>query len=311
MRDLLRVTDQVRCYDHLGSEIPCRNSGQDASQKPLEKQVVSSGKRFQAKGDFVVDSLTGHIWTLNANPAEYPLSWQEAHDFIVDMNENGYSGFSNWHLPDRKTLFSLISHQHVNPSLPKGHLFESVFPGYYWTADTCARLPDQAWYIHLGGGRIFRGMKHGAYLTWPVIPKIRDAGLVGSRFSQEDALIHDHQNSVSWLLGHRCFMDCLTWCDTLESIDRINRDKLFGCTRWRLPNIRELESLVNIDTHSPAVFHPLRDSGIRPGYWSSTTSVYEPRYAWVLYPRDGEVGVGFKQNPEFFGLALTDSLHIP
>lgn len=35
-------------------------------------------------------------------------------------------------------------------------------------------------------------------------------------------------------------------------------------------------------------------------YWSSTTSMYESRYAWVLYMRDGAVGVGFKPLSEFF-----------
>jgi hypothetical protein len=35
-------------------------------------------------------------------------------------------------------------------------------------------------------------------------------------------------------------------------------------------------------------------------YWSSTTSMYETRYAWALYMRDGAVGVGFKSLSEFY-----------
>jgi hypothetical protein len=30
---------------------------------------------------------------------------------------------------------------------------------------SCARLPNQAWYIHLGGARVFKGMKHGSYMV--------------------------------------------------------------------------------------------------------------------------------------------------
>jgi hypothetical protein len=40
------------------------------------------------------------------------------------------------------------------------------------------------------------------------------------------------------------------------------------------------------------------------GYWSSTTSVYEPSYAWVLYSLDGAVGVGYKAKPDFYALQV-------
>jgi hypothetical protein len=96
----LQITDQVQCYDHLGAIIPCRNSGQDAGQNQSEKWVLSSEGRFQTKNGVTIDTLTGHVWTQNANPAEYPLLWQEAHDFIAELNKNEYFGFSNWQLPE-------------------------------------------------------------------------------------------------------------------------------------------------------------------------------------------------------------------
>lgn len=66
-----------------------------------------------------------------------------------------------------------------------------------------------------------------------------------------------------------------------------------------VPNIRELESLVVLDQHSPALpeSHPFQNVG--QGYWSSTTSVYDTSYAWVLYSDDGKVGVGFKKKADF------------
>jgi len=68
---------------------------------------------------------------------------------------------------------------------------------------------------------------------------------------------------------------------------------------WRLPNINELESLVDCSTHSPALpnGHLFRD--IREGYWSSTTSMFEPDWAWALYLSKGAVGVGQKKGPYF------------
>ena len=42
------------------------------------------------------------------------------------------------------------------------------------------------------------------------------------------------------------------------------------------------------------------------GYWSSTTSVYNAAYGWVIYMQNGEVGVGYKANPEFNVMAARD-----
>ena len=73
-----------------------------------------------------------------------------------------------------------------------------------------------------------------------------------------------------------------------------------GVKGWRLPNVRELESLVDLSSHSPALSNDHPFINVQDAYWSSTTSVYEPRYAWALYSRDGIVGVGFKPGDDFF-----------
>jgi hypothetical protein len=72
-----------------------------------------------------------------------------------------------------------------------------------------------------------------------------------------------------------------------------------GC-KWRLPNINELESLVDASAHTPALplDHPF--TGLNDGYWSSTTSFFEPDWAYVLYLNKGAVGVGFKPGAEFY-----------
>jgi len=84
----------------------------------------------------------------------------------------------------------------------------------------------------------------------------------------------------------------------------MNRKAAGKYTDWRLPNIRELESLVDINSHSPAMSpnHPF--TRVADGYWSSTTSVYEPSYAWVLYTLDGAIGVGYKAKPDFFAWGM-------
>jgi len=68
---------------------------------------------------------------------------------------------------------------------------------------------------------------------------------------------------------------------------------------WRLPNINELESLVDCSAHSPALPHGHPFTEVREGYWSSTTSMFEPDWAWALYLTKGAVGVGQKKGAHF------------
>jgi len=125
-------------------------------------------RRFVGDEHVVEDRFTGAIWTRNANPFDFPRTWRESLGIVATMREQEMHGHGDWQLPSLDLLFTLISHQYVNPAVPAKHSFENIFNGYYWTGDSCCRLPDQAWYIHMGGGRIHRGMKHGSYLIWPV-----------------------------------------------------------------------------------------------------------------------------------------------
>jgi hypothetical protein len=295
-------TDQIHCYAQDGGRIACDGTGQDASSG--KRVARSAGDRFRVLEDVVEDMLTGAVWTRDANPAEFPMTWHEARRFVARMCAQRRHGYDNWQLPSRRLLFSLISHQRCNPAVVEGHVFARIFNGYYWTGQPCFRLPDQAWYIHLGGGRIHRGMRHGSYLVWPV--SIQAGGASDSRpsaphrFTPEDGCVHDSRTGLTWL-GEADLTGCkLTWTAALRAVGDLNVIAKGGFRNWRLPNIRELESLVDTGSHSPALAadHPF--SSVRDAYWSSTTSVYEPRYAWTLYSRDGIVGVGFKAHEEFY-----------
>ena len=91
----------------------------------------------------------------------------------------------------------------------------------------------------------------------------------------------------------------VTWSEALERVGDLNTDRAFGRNDWRLPNIRELESIIDIGRQSPALADSQIFGSAPEGCWSSTTSIYEPRYAWVLYLKDGAVGVGYKIRPTF------------
>ena len=326
---MLMQTDQTRCYDGQGRITDCHDGLQDGA---CRAGMPWPGPRFRPAGPGrIKDGLTGLTWTRNANPATFPLTWQEAFDYVDALNGKRHLGFADWRLPNRRELFSLISHNRINPSLPDGHLFEAVFPSYYWTASSCCRLPNQAWYIHLGGGRVFKGIKANAYLTWPVRGEglflmrtgqsccydtsgkdidcrdVRQDGDIKAGIDWKEIRMEIQQpftvtDTLSGLMWHRnanLVGGMVDWPTALARVAAMNRCREAGYTDWRLPNIIELESLCHLDRHSPCIVAGERFSDIQLGYWSGTTSVYDPSYAWVLYTEDGNIGVGHKPRPEF------------
>lgn len=297
MNSTLYQTDQIRCYDVRGQEIDCTGTGQDGD---IHVGLIWPKPRFKEQEAVVIDFLSGLMWTKNATPSEFPRTWGEAFEYINQMNASCSHGYEDWRLPDRRELFSLVSHSRINPALPANHPFTDVFAGYYWASSPSAQWPKQAWYVHLGGGRVFMGMKQGSYLVWPM-RRLQSPNPIapGDRFEISDHLVSDRLTGLVWLRSAMGSKDVLNWPAALLDVKRLNANSAYGYDDWRLPNIRELESLVALDQHSPALpeSHPFQN--VSQGYWSSTTSVYDPSYSWVLYSDDGNVGVGFKEKADF------------
>lgn len=124
------------------------------------------------------------------------------------------------------------------------------------------------------------------------------------RFLLHEDTVIDRLTGLMWTKDANCATKAVSWQLAIDAIKTMNAAEAYGHGDWRLPNIRELESLTDMGSHTPALpaAHPFKR--VQEWYWSSTTSTYEPRYAWVLYQVDGAVGVGYKQYSEFFVWAV-------
>jgi len=163
---------------------------------------------------------------------------------------------------------------------------------------------NQAWYVHFGGGKVYRGMKHGSYMVWPVSGQFADHPSMENRFIVYGDSFYDRVTCRYWYAGNKLNEGAITWKEAIRAVEKLNEMREAGHGTWRLPNIRELESLVEDRNHSPAFADGFLINKVQDGYWSSTTSLYEPRYAWVLYTLDGAIGVGYKSNEDFYVLAV-------
>jgi len=320
-------TGQTNCHSENGAVISCAGSGQDAE---FRAGIPWPTARFEVRNEIVLDRLTGLMWTRNANLAEYPMTWPEALDFVTGMNRDCALGFSDWRLPSRRELRSLVSHRTRKPALPENHPFINVFLGWYWTSTSAAISPAHAWYLHLEGARMFYGGKDQSYLAWPVRGESRVLPTTGQtqcfdangreiacagtgqdgefragvpwpapRFAAQGDKVLDRLTGLYWMhradLAHRP----VNWREALAAVAVLNRAGAKPHESWRLPNINELESLVDCTAYSPALSpgHPFEK--VRAAYWSSTTSLFEPDWAWALYLDKGAVGVGQKHGRHF------------
>jgi hypothetical protein len=120
--------------------------------------------------------------------------------------------------------------------------------------------------------------------------------------------IRDHLTGLIWLrdagcLGQRDWAGALTAANTLQSGACGLTD---GSTagQWRLPNVRELHSLVNYGS-SPALpgGHPFENFQSNSSYWSSTTDVETDLGAWTVGFFYGNVGATYKAN-DYYVLAV-------
>lgn len=325
-------TGLTRCYDTAGKEIDCAGSavaqGQDAAQAI---GLAPPEPRFAAQENIVQDQLTGLIWSRSANPLDFPMNWEAALAAVQSMGQDAYAGRNDWRLPNRRELRSLINHGAARPSLSGTHPFSDVFQHWVWTSTTSAMAPGYAWCVHLAGGRMFYGKKDAEYVVWPVagesgvlpqtgqkqcfdaVGAVIDCAGAGKfsgqdgelqrgvawptpRFTETDDGIQDRLTGLVW--ARKADLAGLTnWEQALQAVDRLAQEQ---GKDWRLPNINELESLVDASQHSPALpaEHPFEGTG--EAYWSSTTSAYESGWSYCLYLHKGAVGVGHKAGPEFF-----------
>jgi len=120
----------------------------------------------------------------------------------------------------------------------------------------------------------------------PISPRFVDNG---------DGTITDRVTNLMWAKdgnGTGCndgskitWADAITYCEGLD---------FAGHTDWRLPNYKELVSILDLGTFSPAINATYFPNTRSDGYWSSTTDAFRTGYAWVVYFFNGYVYDYFK-----------------
>lgn len=290
-------TGQLLCYDIDGSILgPCPSYddslyGQDAqfhSPNPSYTQQTIS------YDNVLIDNNTGLMWQeasadLDGNSViteDDKGSWQEAVDFCQDLT---YANYSDWRLPSFSELESIMDYGN-NPAINSDFQCQ---PSFYWSATTAAVGDLYAHIIIFGDGndgyqdktaqnhfRCVRGEND-------VTEQFNDNG-DGSITDLTTGLVWQETTADSNGDGYITTDDKATWEEALTYCKE---------SGWRLPNARELKSLVKREggvLPTDPLINPVFESQ-RAEYWTSTSCAssppedqyYTPDGAWPVSFQDG------------------------
>jgi hypothetical protein len=121
-----------------------------------------------------------------------------------------------------------------------------------------------------------------------------NTGLMWEKQSNGDGSVHDFNNLYTW--------------DQAFSVHvaTLNSTSFAGHTNWRVPNLKELESIVDLENFTPAVSPAFNSNCTSPctvltcsctaaeEYWSSSSDAQYPGNAWGVEFFDGNVAASTK-----------------
>jgi hypothetical protein len=112
------------------------------------------------------------------------------------------------------------------------------------------------------------------------------------RFTVSGDCVTDNLTGLMWAKNGNLPNGTRTWQGALDFVASMNAGSgLCGYKDWRLPNVNELESLINSGEANPGNW--LNSQGFSNVqsifYWSSTSDAYYTACAWVVRMWDGSV----------------------
>ncbi len=309
-------TGQVGCYNNQNA-ISCPQAGeafygQDAQYAGNQPSYTSS-----ADGLTVTDNVTGLTWTQspdwngdNSINVDDKMTFAEAQAYPDTLNVMNYGGYSDWRLPSIKELYSLMNFNGTDPVI--GGSTSSLTPfidtNYFDFAygDEAAgerNIDSQFWSsnayvstvfdnqtctfgLNLADGRI-KCYPSGTSspmtkLNYVYFVRGNTAYGVNEFTANGDGTITDNATGLMWSQDDSGAG--MNWEDALAWVEQKNAENYLGYSDWRLPNAKELQSIVDYgrspDTTNSAAIDPVFNASRitneagqvdYPFYWSSTT----------------------------------------
>lgn len=230
----------------------------------------------------VTDTVTGLMWQ-RTDGGEMKID-----NASIYCDTLSLGGYTDWRLPSAHESFSILNMQRTNPALDTS-VFTYNTAEYWWTANRQANDTNKIWATNAGGGignhPRTETISAGGIKKFHV-RAVRDVtipGTVATHFTiQGNGTVTDNLTQLIW--QQIPFADTLTWEDALMYADTLS---LGGFSDWRLPNIKELQSINDEKLINPSLDKTIFGVTAAKKYWSSTTLPNQTAKAWYLNTQYG------------------------
>jgi hypothetical protein len=214
----------------------------------------------------ITDNVTGLMWQ-QVDGGEMTIE-----NAITYCDNLVLGGFSDWRLPTPIESFSIINHQNSNPAINTNY-FTSTAAEYWWTSVFELNSTTKVWCTNAGGGignkpkteTISAGGLKKIHAR--AVRNISTPPTLTNHFTDNgDGTITDNLTQLVWQKTPST--ETFIWDRALVYAEGLT---IGTSSDWRLPNIKELQSINNELVINPSVFAPYFSSLGVHNYWSSTT----------------------------------------
>jgi hypothetical protein len=95
-------------------------------------------------------------------------TWQEALAFCREVAAAGYAGYTDWRMPNRNEMQSLLNYGAVPLSDVNVFTMPTEQNSRFWSSTTNSAVPGQAWRVNVDYGQVQSTLKTEAYFVRPV-----------------------------------------------------------------------------------------------------------------------------------------------
>jgi hypothetical protein len=225
----------------------------------------------------VTDTVTGLMWQ-QTDGGEMTIE-----NAVIYCDTLTLGGYTDWRLPSAHEAFGILNLQYANPALD-ATVFTTTDAEYWWTSTFQANDNTFVWVTNSGGGignhPKSETVSAGGIKRFHVIA-VRDIttpSVITNHFTDNgNGTITDNLTNLVW--QKTSYADTITWEQTLVYADTLS---LTGTSDWRLPNIKELQSINDESLVNPSVnTNFFSNIGVKK-YWSSTTLPNQTTKAWYF-----------------------------
>jgi hypothetical protein len=311
----LADTNQRLCYDDSGpttcSSLPCNADGspdfcgQDAQYGwDVTHNEATRFTRTAPVADqpIVQDNVTGLVWQscpagltgddcMSGGLGNY--NWLHA---LVYCENLDWGGHTDWRLPDQYELFSILDHSMTLPAIAPA-VFPKTPNDWFWSSSSDVEESKYKWAVFFDNGGTaslgLSGSRDGR------IRCVRKGPFQSRRLESlillNDLVVLDRVNNLEWqgcaagLSDADCasgWKESYTWQQALVYCEGLSYG---GNADWRLPNLTELQSIVDTRRFLPALDLVIFPAISEEFFWSSSSLAQDSTCAWGIWLKDGSV----------------------